>query len=326
MRRFVIILTFLVIGVGNGALIRYASVPISPTFTATPLADLTAPPSDSQASTGTWLRHLPRRVWTIFKNLIKIPVYALYERRLAHQVTSWRLPNHVGIIMDGNRRFARELGGKHVAVGHRQGASKLREVLGWFREFNIPVATLWTFSIDNFNRDPSEVDALLELFEEHTVELASSEEIHAHRIRVRYIGKTELLPTSLQAAIRDVEQKTEHYDSYELNLAMAYGGREEITDAVRRYLKDQAQAGARLEDVAGELNDDCISRYLYTSGQPEPDLILRTSGEIRLSGFLLWQSVHSEFYFCDTYWPAFRRIDFLRALRSYHDRHRRFGR
>lgn len=274
-----------------------------------------------------WLVQPLRALWHVAKSLIKTPAYALYERRLASQAPTWRMPRHVGIIMDGNRRFARELGGgSPIAAGHRQGASKLREVLGWFREFNVPVATLWTFSLDNFNRDDTEVQELLALFEEHTLELANSAEIHDHKIRVRYIGQTELLPDSLQQAIAQVEANTEQYDNYELNLAMAYGGREEITDAVKRYLKDRSDEGAALADVANELSDRSISDYLYTSGQPEPDLILRTSGEIRLSGFLLWQSVHSEFYFCDTYWPAFRRIDFLRALRSYHDRHRRFGR
>ena len=291
------------------------------------LSELSASASSARHHVWHWLATPGRILWRGVKAIIKTPVYAIYERRLAAQAPTWRMPRHVGIIMDGNRRFAREFGGgQPISAGHRQGASKLREVLGWFREFNVPVATLWTFSLDNFNRDDEEVQQLLALFEEHTLDLAKSAEIHDHRIRVRYIGKTELLPDSLQTAIAEVEQCTSDYGDYELNLAMAYGGREEITDAVKRYLRDQAAQGAELADVARRLNDDCISDYLYTSGQPEPDLILRTSGEIRLSGFLLWQSVHSEFYFCDTYWPAFRRIDFLRALRSYHERHRRYGR
>jgi short-chain Z-isoprenyl diphosphate synthase len=284
----------------------------------------------AQASASQFLRRLfaialrlPAR---IIKEAIKAPLYAVYERRLSAQAPTWRKPRHVGIIMDGNRRFARELGFLPVAAGHREGAAKLREVLGWFREFDITVATLWTFSLENFNRNDDEVKALLELFEDHTIELTDSAEIHDNRIRVRYIGQTQLLPASLQRAIRNIEERTRHYDNYELNLAMAYGGREEITDAVKRYLRDQAKDGAKLTEVADALNADSIGDYLYTSGQPEPDLILRTSGEIRLSGFLLWQSVNSEFYFCDTYWPAFRRIDFLRALRSFDERHRRFGR
>jgi short-chain Z-isoprenyl diphosphate synthase len=150
--------------------------------------------------------------------------------------------------------------------------------------------------------------------------------VHKNDVRVRYIGKIDLLPPSLQEAIRAAEEATAHYDRFHLNIAMAYGGREEITDAFRRYLGEQAAAGRDLAAVAADFDDRAIEPHLYTSGLPEPDLILRTSGEVRLSGFLLWQSCYSEFYFCDTHWPAFRKIDFLRALRSHHQRQRRFGR
>lgn len=265
-------------------------------------------------------------VWRGIKALIKRPFYALYERRMARQVDTWKLPRHIGIIMDGNRRFARGLGRSHVLFGHSRGAEKLREVLRWCQECNVPVVTVWSFSLDNFARAESEVDDLLKLFEERTRELIDGPDVHENGIRVRYIGKTDLLPESLREAIDEVERVTQDYDKFHLNIAMAYGGRAEITDAFRQYLVERDKQGATLAEVAAEVEEDSIERYLYTSGQPEPDLILRTSGEIRMSGFLLWQSAYSEYYFCDTYWPAFRRIDLYRALREYSQRQRRLGR
>jgi len=264
--------------------------------------------------------------WRLAKDQAKRPFYSLYERRLAAHVPQWKLPRHIGIIMDGNRRFARDFGRARVLFGHARGAEKLREVLSWCQEIGIPVVTVWSFSLDNFERSDSEVSDLLQLFEDRTRELIDSPDVHENGIRVRYIGKMELLPDSLQSAISDLEHATRDYDRFQLNIAMAYGGRQEITDAFRRYLQSRASEGASLQKVAEEFDDESIERYLYTSGQPEPDLILRTSGEVRLSGFLLWQSAYSEFYFCDTYWPAFRRIDLYRALRAYSQRQRRLGR
>ena len=264
-------------------------------------------------------------VWSAFKGFVKRPFYALYERRLARQLPDWELPRHIGIIMDGNRRFAREFGRNRVLFGHARGAEKLREVLRWCQECNVPVVTVWSFSLDNFQRNDAEVQDLLQLFEDRTRELIDSPDVHDNGIRVRYIGKTGLLPESLQQAIDEVEHTTRDYDDFHLNIAMAYGGRQEITDAFRQYLVDRNEQGATLAEVADEIDDDSIERYLYTSGQPEPDLILRTSGEIRMSGFLLWQSAYSEYYFCDTFWPAFRRIDLFRALRAYSQRQRRLG-
>ncbi len=268
------------------------------------------------------LRHL----WEIARRVLQWPFYRLYERRLEAEMKSWELPRHIGIIMDGNRRYARALGNQHVSLGHRAGADKLQQVLSWCYEADIPVVTVWSFSLDNFHRDTTEVEALLQLFEDRTRELAEHSEVHTNQVRVRYIGKTELLPEGLREAIRNVEEATAGYDRFHLNIAMAYGGREEITDAFRHYLEHQIAAGRSLEETLAQFDDRAIEPHLYTSGLPEPDLILRTSGEVRLSGFLLWQSAYSEFYFCDTFWPAFRRIDFLRALRSHHQRQRRFGR
>ncbi len=264
--------------------------------------------------------------WRTLKGWIKAPFYTLYERRLSHQVADWKLPRHIGVIMDGNRRFARSAGLPSVSQGHLQGAEKLWDVLSWCYDTGVDTVTVWSFSLDNFNRDDKEVRSLLELFETKTRELAEHTEVHGKQVRVRYIGEIGLLPESLQDAIRTAEEATASYDRYRLNIAMAYGGREEITEAFRRFLRDRASTGDSIEEITNELDADTIGRYLYTSGQPEPDLILRTSGEIRLSGFLLWQSAYSEYYFSDANWPALRRIDFLRALRAYNDRQRRFGR
>lgn len=267
-----------------------------------------------------------RAGWKGLRELIKQPLYRLYERRLSAKVQGWNLPRHIGFIMDGNRRFARLAGSRQVSFGHKQGAAKLHEVLAWCFDAGIPVVTVWSFSLENFERDTSEVEELLHLFEVKTRELAHDAEVHSKEVRVRFIGKLELLPQSLQEAIQAAEAATAHYQRFHLNIAMAYGGRQEITDAFHSFLKDQADDGLDLEQVASRFDGRAIEPYLYTSGLPEPDLIVRTSGEVRLSGFLLWQSAYSEFSFCDAHWPAFRKIDLLRALRSYHLRQRRYGR
>jgi len=300
------------------------------TPTSSPVPDGSAPRAPASPLAGGSrrlpLRHLVRAWGSAALAVLKWPFYKLYEKRLELEIKHWQLPRHIGIIMDGNRRYARSHGGAHVSYGHARGAEKLQQVLSWCYDAGIPVVTVWSFSLDNFHRDTSEVEALLQLFEDKTRELASHSEVHTNEVRVRYIGKTELLPESLRDAIRGVEEATSGYGRFHLNIAMAYGGREEITDAFRRYLTDQQAQGRSLPEAVAALDDAAIERHLYTSGLPEPDLIVRTSGEVRLSGFLLWQSAYSEFYFCDTHWPAFRRIDFLRALRSHHQRQRRYGR
>lgn len=265
-------------------------------------------------------------VWRALSDLVQRPFYPVYERFLTAAAETWRKPQHIGIIMDGNRRFARKLGASSVAFGHQMGADKLREMLDWCFERNIPVVTVWGFSLENFQRDSEEVAQLLELFERKTLEMVTSPDLHDNQVRVRFIGRRDLLPESLQEAIRKVEHATAHYDRFVLNIALAYGGREEIADAFRDYLTHAKKTGKSLDAVIDDFNPKALERYLYTSGLPEPDLIIRTSGEVRLSGFMLWQSANSEYYFCDTNWPAFRKIDFLRALRSYDQRQRRFGR
>jgi short-chain Z-isoprenyl diphosphate synthase len=279
-------------------------------------------PSKRQLALQVWRAHENplAALWKTLSEVVQRPFYPIYERLLTASADTWRKPQHIGIIMDGNRRFARNLGASDVALGHRVGADKLREMLDWCFERNIPVVTVWGFSIDNFQRDGDEVNALFELFERKTREMVTSRDLHDNQVRVRFIGRRDLLPESLQDAIREVETVTGKYQRFILNIALAYGGREEIADAFRE------RNGRSLDDAIQEFTPKVLERYLYTSGLPEPDLIIRTSGEVRLSGFMLWQSANSEYYFCDTHWPAFRKIDFLRALRSYDLRQRRFGR
>lgn len=265
-------------------------------------------------------------VWEKLKEVVKKPFYALYLRRLRSKAHTFHHPRHLGVIMDGNRRFAREAGRQTSLYGHHKGAEKLHEVLNWCGEFGIPVVTVWCFSIENFERSAAEVEGLLGLFETKTREMAEGSEVHDNRIRVRFIGRLEMLPESLRREIARVEEATCHYDQLQLNIAMAYGGRQEITDAVRQHIAQKAAEGQTIGQILEDLDVDSITPHLYTYGQPEPDLILRTSGELRMSGFLLWQSAYSEYYFCDTNWPAFREIDFLRALRAFDLRQRRYGR
>jgi short-chain Z-isoprenyl diphosphate synthase len=278
-------------------------------------------------------RHWLEQAWEPFvrwflliREVALTPFYQAYQRYLEAQSHAWETPRHIGIIMDGNRRFARSNQFSNPLDGHARGAEKLEEVLNWCEETGIDVVTVWIFSLDNFNRDPQEVDGLMDLFERKFLELVTHPRIHRNQIRVRSMGQIDTLPERVRQAIRDAEQATSHYSRRVLNIGVAYGGREEIVNAFRRYLQDEGNQGKSLQEVAGALTPDCISPYLYTSHVPDPDLIIRTSGEVRLSGFLLWQSVYSEFYFCESNWPAFRKIDFLRALRDYSQRKRRFGR
>jgi short-chain Z-isoprenyl diphosphate synthase len=266
-----------------------------------------------------------RRLVSGARDSVLAPFYALYRWRLEAARHLWDIPQHIGIIMDGNRRFARGQAFMDVLDGHARGADKLEEVLNWCEEANVRIVTVWMFSLDNFKREQKEVDGLMRLFEKKFIELATHPRIHKNQIRVRCLGQTHLLPEGVQQAIRDAENATSRYQRRILNMGIAYGGREEITEAFRRYLLERGAQGLSAADIAAELNPGSIAPYLDTSHVPDPDLIIRTSGEIRLSGFLLWQSAYSEFYFCDTNWPAFRKIDFLRALRAYHFRQRRFG-
>ncbi len=252
-------------------------------------------------------------------------IYRLYTRRLDDEVRAGRLPHHIGLILDGNRRFAREMGFLDVVEGHRRGADKVEEVLNWCEDLGIRMVTIWILSTENLSRPPDELSALLGLIERKLREAAVDPKIHRKRLRIRAIGRLEMLPASMQEAIRVAEEATRDYDSVFLNVAVGYGGRQEIADAVASLMRERADQGQELAALADEVTPDLIGKYLYTYELPDPDLIIRTSGELRLSGFLLWQSAYSEYYFCDAYWPSFRKIDFLRAIRSYQQRERRYG-
>jgi len=252
-------------------------------------------------------------------------LYRLYERWLLRDIHSSPMPQHIGLILDGNRRFAQGQGLDDPVAGHRMGAEKLEEVLQWLTDLRIRITTLYALSTENLYRPALELDGLLDLIESKIRLMAVDPRIHQRQVRFRAVGRLTLLPQSLQEAIALVEEATRHYDHFFLNIAVGYGGRQEITDAVRRLLAERAKAHESLTRIADELTSDEIGKYLYTDNLPDPDLIIRTSGELRLSGFLLWQSAYSELHFCDTFWPAFRKIDLLRAIRNYQRRKRRFG-
>lgn len=252
-------------------------------------------------------------------------LYYLYARRLEAELRRRPIPRHVGIILDGNRRWARAQGHRDPVEGYRVGAEKLDEVLAWCDELGIPAVTLWACSTENLARAPEEVRGLLAVVEAKLDAIATDPDIRRRRVRVRTVGKLELLPDSTLAAARRAEVATAGHTGPVLTFALAYGGRQEIADAVRRLIVDRAKQGVSTEEIAEAVTQEEIARYLYAADLPDPDLIIRTSGEVRLSGFLLWQSAYSEFYFCDVCWPAFRKIDFLRAIRSYQQRERRFG-
>jgi short-chain Z-isoprenyl diphosphate synthase len=252
-------------------------------------------------------------------------IYRLYTRRLEDEVRAGRLPNHIGLILDGNRRFAREMGFRDVVEGHRRGADKVEEVLNWCEDLGIRAITIWILSTENLSRPAEELRGLLGLIERKLREAAVDPKVHRKQLRIRAIGRLEMLPESTREAIRVAEEATREYDSFFLNVAVGYGGRQEIADAVASLMRERAGQGQSLASLAEEVSPDLIGKYVYTYELPDPDLIIRTSGEFRLSGFLLWQSAYSEYYFCDAYWPSFRRIDFLRAIRSYQQRDRRFG-
>jgi short-chain Z-isoprenyl diphosphate synthase len=245
--------------------------------------------------------------------------YRLYEHRLEASLSPQAIPRHVGVMCDGNRRWARSAGLADVSSGHQAGADKIFEVLQWCRQAGVEVVTLWLLSTDNLARPASELEPLLRIIEETVRELAAQD------WHVNPMGALDLLPADTARVLKDAAEVTAGQTGLLVNVAVGYGGRREIADAVRSLLQDHATRGTTIEELAEILDVEHIAEHLYTAGQPDPDLVIRTSGEQRLGGFLLWQSAHSEFYFCDAYWPAFRRVDFLRALRSYAARHRRFG-
>jgi short-chain Z-isoprenyl diphosphate synthase len=253
------------------------------------------------------------------KNKLRRLAVRLYARRVEGRLDTARGPKHIGVILDGNRRWAKAASNS-TKQGYRAGAAKIQELLGWCAETDVEVVTLWLLSTDNLGRDPEELDPLLSIVEGAVRSLAAD-----GRWRVNHVGALEALPERTRRVLLDAEEQAGNREGILVNVAVGYGGRQEITDAVRSLLAKRAAEGQTLEQVADSLGVEDISEHLYTRGQPDPDLVIRTSGEQRLSGFMLWQSAHSEYYFCEVYWPAFRKVDFLRALRDYAARHRRYG-
>ncbi|HET6563688.1 MAG TPA: isoprenyl transferase [Marmoricola sp.] len=253
------------------------------------------------------------------KDAVKRVLYPAYEARVVRHLPPERLPKHVGVMLDGNRRWARAVGAD-TAAGHRAGAANISPFLGWCEEVGIELVTLWLLSTDNLNRPERELTPLLTIIEEVVTELAAEK-----RWRINPVGALDLLPDATARVLKEAAAVTREVDGTWVNVAVGYGGRREIADAVRSLLLHHAQEGTSIEELAAILDVEHIAEHLYTKGQPDPDLVIRTSGEQRLGGFLLWQSAHSEFYFCEAYWPDFRRVDFVRALRAYAERQRRFG-
>jgi short-chain Z-isoprenyl diphosphate synthase len=247
-------------------------------------------------------------------------VYGVYERRLTAGLQGVVVPRHVGVILDGNRRWAKSVGASS-REGHQAGADKIAELLAWCGESGVEVVTLWLLSTDNLARPEGELQALLRIIENVVTDLSAE----GNPWQVNVVGALDLLPSETAAMLKQAADGTAGRHGLTVNAAICYGGRREIADAVRSMLQAHAAEGRSLEEVADLLDVEHIAEHLYTRGQPDPDLVIRTSGEQRLGGFLLWQSAHSEFYFCDAYWPDFRKVDFLRALRAYAARHRRFG-
>lgn len=258
------------------------------------------------------------------KRPIKALVYPFYERRLFSQLKDEDMPRHIGVILDGNRRWSKQNpsidGDTSSARGHRAGADKIFDLLKWSEASKVEIVTLWLLSNQNLNRSPEELAPLFEIIGNIVSELASSK-----KWRVRPVGSLELLPQELRSRLEKAASDSADVKGMVVNVAIGYGGRNEIVDAVKSLINDKGAQGLTPHEIAQSLTSEMIGKYLYTAGLPDPDLLIRTSGEQRLGGFMLWQSANAEFYFCDAYWPDFRHIDFLRAVRAYSQRHRRFG-
>jgi short-chain Z-isoprenyl diphosphate synthase len=249
------------------------------------------------------------------------PIYALYQRGIRKQLNPETTPRHIAMIIDGNRRWAKQLGLETAAHGHRAGADKVREFLIWCDELGVEVATLYLLSTDNLTgRDPAELSALFEIIGDLASDLS-----HFRNWSVKQVGSNAGLPAELVESLAAAEAATADHTGLHVNLAVGYGGRKEIADAMRSIVASHHLQGGTIEDLAAVLTPELISEHLYTGGQPDPDLVIRTSGEQRMSDFMLWQSAHSELYFVEALGPDLREVDFLRAVRDYGKRHRRYG-
>ena len=291
---------------------------------ASPTPNPSAPQPHSADAAGNRARLFWQRIAFRAKQAVRGVLEQAYARRLHAKIAGGPVPNHLALVLDGNRRYARMAGLRNVADGHRAGAGKVTEVIRWCDELQIQLVTLWALSTDNLDRSKAELDALYAAIADELEELKPGAAAGGNR-QVRSIGRLELLPDGLRRQLEELETLTAGAGPWRLNIAVAYGGRDELIDAFRKLLRESGANGESPDALAERFNAATLGRYLYVPDAPEPDLIIRTSGETRLSGFLLWQSAFSELYFCDTLWPAFRWLDFLRAIRSYQGRKRRFG-
>ncbi|MEM2856839.1 MAG: polyprenyl diphosphate synthase [Candidatus Nitrosocaldaceae archaeon] len=249
-------------------------------------------------------------------------IYKYYQHYLLKEINKGEIPKHIAVILDGNRRWAKK-NTYMQKIGHERGADRVEELIDWCRELGIKIITIYGLSTENLEKRHEEIDYLFELMENRLNKLLNEEKLHKYRMRVTGIGKLELLPQSLQNVIQKLEEVSKNYDNIYFNIAIAYGGQDELVEAIKKITRLVKDGKLDIEKIDKNL----INSYLYTSylPQPEPDLILRTSGEQRLSGFLLWQSAYSELVFMDVYWPEFRKIDLMRAIRIYQHRQRRYG-
>lgn len=250
------------------------------------------------------------------------PVYRLYESRLVHDLDRSRLPTHIGIVLDGHRRHARDEGLSSYTESYRVGMRRFEEFLGWANELDIPVVTAWLLSRENLSRPADELEPYFDVLVELFGRLPGLCE--EYDMAIKFIGSLDLLPDRLVSAAKGAEE-AHPSGTRRLNVAMGYGGRQEIVDAAKDLVAELVEEGVQPSEIAGHIDSDSLADHMYSSDMPDPDLLIRTSGESRLSGFLLWQSAYSEFVFVDVNWPAFRRVDFLRALRDFVGRDRRFG-
>ena len=241
--------------------------------------------------------------------------------RLRDRLKDGELPQHISIIMDGNRRFAWNSNIERD-LGHRRGKEKLREVMDWILDLEIPYLTVYALSTENINeRSPGELDSLYDLYVAGLNEIADDPQIHERGVRVQAMGRLEMLPERVRAAISNAQSRTESYTDFLFTVCLAYGGREEIVDAVREVAADHAKGDLPLESI----DTMQISSRMYTADLPDPDLVIRTSGEERISNFLLWQIAYSELHFTDVFWPSFSKVDLYEAIESYQSRRRRYG-
>ena len=249
------------------------------------------------------------------------PLYSVYEWYISKNLDKDKMPKHVAIIMDGNRRFSKLQGNMNAIEGHKRGVDTLENVLEWCIDLGIDIVTVYAFSTENFKRSEDEVKDLMKLFVDSFLSISTNKKIHKNEVRLKAVGRLDLFPEDVRDAIKDAEQSTEKYDKRLINIAMGYDGRIEIVDAFKKIAMKVKSGELEPEDI----DENMINDNLYTAGLEDPNLVIRTSGEERLSGFLLWQSSYSELYFTDSLWPELRKVDFLRAIRSYTERQRRFG-